>query len=67
MVQFKGNPPMTSVNDPQPAKPKTLNRPVRKFVKRRGKKLMRWAAKFQSKQSTLHRQQPFPVSDRVRG
>ncbi len=44
---------MTSVNDPQPVKPKTLNRPVRKFVKRRGKKLMRWAAKFQSKQSIV--------------
>jgi beta-hydroxylase len=44
---------MTSANAPQPTKPKTLNRPMRKFVKRRGKKAMRWASRFQSKQSLV--------------
>ncbi len=29
-------------------KPATLNKPVRKFVKKRGKRLMRWVAQFQA-------------------
>ncbi|MFN3260528.1 MAG: aspartyl/asparaginyl beta-hydroxylase domain-containing protein [Pikeienuella sp.] len=36
--------------EPRPsAKPATLNRPIRKFVKKRGKRLMRWVAQFQAK------------------
>lgn len=44
---------MTSVNDPIPEKPETLNRPLRKFIKRHGKKLMRRVARFQSAQSLV--------------
>lgn len=44
---------MTSVNDQAPAKPKSLDRPLRKFIKRTGKKAMRWVARFQSKQSLV--------------
>ena len=44
---------MTSVNDHDSAKPKSLDRPVRKFIKRNGKKAMRWAAGFQSRQSLV--------------
>ncbi|MEM0985251.1 MAG: aspartyl/asparaginyl beta-hydroxylase domain-containing protein [Pseudomonadota bacterium] len=35
------------------AKPATLTKPYRKFVKRNGKKLIRWAAGFQSRQSIV--------------
>lgn len=44
---------MTSTNDQPPAKPETLNRPLRRFIKRTGKKAMRWVAKFQSTQSLV--------------
>lgn len=34
-------------------KPKTLKKPLRSFVKKRGKKLIRWMASFQSRQSKV--------------
>jgi len=37
----------------QPKKPKTLERPLRKRVKRMGKKVMRWAAAYQARQGTV--------------
>ncbi|MGX0876073.1 aspartyl/asparaginyl beta-hydroxylase (cupin superfamily) [Roseovarius sp. MBR-154] len=44
---------MEDVKPSRPEKPKSLNRPVRRFVKRNGKKAMRWASRFQSKQSLV--------------
>lgn len=44
---------MTAANEQKTEKPATLNRPVRKFIKRRGKKLMRWIAGFQSRQGLV--------------
>lgn len=41
------------MTDQPDAKPQTLNRPLRKFVKRSGKKAMRWVAQFQSRQSLV--------------
>lgn len=37
----------------QPAKPDSLNKTKRKFVKRFGKRVMRWAADFQSRQGLV--------------
>jgi len=36
-----------------PAKPETLNKAKRKFVKRLGKRLLRWVSNFQSRQSLV--------------
>ncbi len=44
---------MTSVNTPRPPKPATLTHGRRKFVKRMGKKAMRWAETFQGKQGLV--------------
>ncbi|WP_340108339.1 aspartyl/asparaginyl beta-hydroxylase domain-containing protein [Pikeienuella sp. HZG-20] len=44
---------MATADDIKTDKPKTLNRPIRKFVKKRGKKLMRWIAGFQARESLV--------------
>ena len=44
---------MATADDVKPARPKTLDRPVRKFVKQNGKKLLRWAARMQSRASIV--------------
>lgn len=44
---------MSTAEEIKTEKPATLKRPMRKFVKRKGKKLMRWVAGFQSRQSLV--------------
>ncbi|WP_158275443.1 aspartyl/asparaginyl beta-hydroxylase domain-containing protein [Maritimibacter sp. 55A14] len=44
---------MASTENTTPTKPKTLNRPLRKFVKKRGKRAMRWASRVQSRASLV--------------
>lgn len=44
---------MAAAENAESKKPATLNRPIRKFVKRRGKRLMRWVAGYQSRQGTV--------------
>lgn len=44
---------MSNANDQPIDKPKSLNRPFRKLVKRSGKKAMRWAAKVLSKEGLV--------------
>lgn len=44
---------MADANNQTVTKPKTLNRPLRKLVKRSGKKLLRWAAGFQARQGLV--------------
>ncbi len=44
---------MTDTTTPNPKKPATLERPIRKRVKKFGKKAMRWAAKVQSNQGLV--------------
>lgn len=60
---------MAATEETKPKKPASLNRPVRRFVKRRGKKLMRWIAGYQSRQSivpdTPFIDLAFPVPQRV--
>lgn len=44
---------MTDTMEPKPEKPATLKRPLRRWVKRNGKKAMRWASRFQSRQGLV--------------
>lgn len=44
---------MADANTPSVTKPERLNRPVRKFVKKTGKKALRWLAGFQARQGLV--------------
>lgn len=44
---------MSTADKTKPEKPKTLARPIRRFVKKRGKKAMRWVSGFQARQSLV--------------
>jgi beta-hydroxylase len=44
---------MTEAPETAVTKPATLNRPLRKLVKRTGKRLLRWAAAFQARQGLV--------------
>ncbi|MFV0473313.1 MAG: aspartyl/asparaginyl beta-hydroxylase domain-containing protein [Pikeienuella sp.] len=44
---------MAAADEVKSQKPKALNRPFRKFIKKRGKKLMRWVAGFQGRQGLV--------------